>query len=240
MDPDQLVAEADEAGMNPLQYSHMIMGDRFLDEEFERRVFNPLSLRLHPSTLENLTAYDAGAGITHIKRSVVREREPRVDTHSLLVRARGVYKGDERTPGSGTEAAIGVYFGPESPHNFALRVPTSLSLANRFAEVFAVRMALLRIRDRWRTNYTISSVYVVTDSKYVVEALSEDIDGWRTNGFKNAQGEKVPNHSEIEKLDRLMLELAEDGVEASFWPVDRTENQEADGLARGELGLPPR
>lgn len=233
-------AEHRVAGMSLFQYANLLSPQMFVDEDDERRIFNPRWLRLDPATVENLTTYNAEAGITHTKFFVINEREPRVDKHTLLVRVRGIYKNDDRrTPGSAGEAAIGVYFGPGSPHNFAARVPASRPQTRRFADIYAVRMALLRVRGRWRNDHSISTVHVVTDSKYVVQALSGDIEEWRVNGFQDEQGEKIPNHSEIENLDRLMLELAEDGVEASFWPVGDLENQEADRLARDVLGLPP-
>ena len=238
MNPDRLDAAARDIGTSPLQYSHMLMDDTdmFIDEDLQQRIFNPLWLRMEPAPVENLTAYDAQAGITHPKFRVMLDREPRADTTAMVVRVRGVCKNNGRTPGSAAEAAIGVYFGPDSPYNLATRVPPSLPQAGGLAEILAVRMALQCVRDRWCNDHCILTVHVVTDSEYVVKALSEDIDEWRMNGFQNSQGEKVPNYLEIEKLDDLMLELGRDGVGVSFWPVDRRENEEADRLAKGALG----
>jgi ribonuclease HI len=236
MDPDELVAAADAAGMNPLEYSHMIMGDPFLDEESERRVFNPLSLRVNRlSTVKNLTAYNARTERTHTMR-MIGKREPEMDMGAIAVSVGAARKNNGT---AGAEAAIGVYFGASSPHNFSARVPARLPQTSQIAELFAARQALQRIRDRWHNDFTISTIHIVTDSKYVVGALSEDIEAWRTNGYQNSQGRKVANHLEIKKLDLLMLELVEDGVNTSFWPVERTENEEADRLAKDLLGLLP-
>ena len=236
MVPDRLGDAARNAGMDPFRYSSMFIANKFHDEGSERRIFNPMWLGMSPATVWNLTAYDDRAGITHTRYLVPRECDVRVDRHVLVVCVRGVCKRDDGAP---AEGAIGVYFGPNSPHNFAAHVPASLPQTRKFAQIFAVRMALQRVRNRWSDDYNISTVHVVTDSEYVVKALSEDIDEWRTNGFQDARGGKIANHSEIEILDDLMLDLADDGIRVSFWSVDKAENKKADRLAKGVLGLPP-
>lgn len=53
--------------MNPLQYSHKAMGDIniFLDENFERRIFNLLWLDLDHTTMEILTLLEVnGVALT--------------------------------------------------------------------------------------------------------------------------------------------------------------------------------
>ncbi len=52
------------------------------------------------------------------------------------------------------------------------------------------------------------SVEVVSDSRYVVDALSKWIHGWRKKGWKTAAGEPVLNRDLIEALDARGRELS--------------------------------
>ncbi len=51
------------------------------------------------------------------------------------------------------------------------------------------------------------AVDVVSDSRYVVDALSKWIHGWRKKGWKTATGEPVLNRDLIEALDARAREL---------------------------------
>ena len=52
------------------------------------------------------------------------------------------------------------------------------------------------------------AVEVISDSRYVVDALSKWIHGWRRKGWKTATGEPVLNRDLIEALDARGRELA--------------------------------
>lgn len=52
------------------------------------------------------------------------------------------------------------------------------------------------------------TVEVVSDSRYVVDALSKWIHGWRRKGWRTAAGEPVLNRDLIEALDARARELA--------------------------------
>jgi len=52
------------------------------------------------------------------------------------------------------------------------------------------------------------AVDVVSDSRYVVDALSRWIHGWRRKGWRTAAGEPVLNRDLIEALDVRARELA--------------------------------
>ena len=52
------------------------------------------------------------------------------------------------------------------------------------------------------------TVEVVSDSRYVVDALSKWIHGWRRKGWRTASGEPVLNRDLIEALDVRARELA--------------------------------
>jgi len=51
------------------------------------------------------------------------------------------------------------------------------------------------------------TVEVVSDSRYVVDALSKWIHGWRRKGWRTAAGEPVLNRDLIEALDQRAREL---------------------------------
>ncbi len=51
------------------------------------------------------------------------------------------------------------------------------------------------------------AIEVVSDSRYVVDALSRWIHGWRRKGFRTASGEPVLNRDLIEALDVRAREL---------------------------------
>jgi ribonuclease HI len=83
------------------------------------------------------------------------------------------------------------------------------------------------------------SVEVVSDSRYVVDALSRWIHGWRRKGWKTAAGEPVLNRDLIESADARARELR-----VSFtWvrghaghPVNEVVDALAQAAARGTAG----
>ena len=48
------------------------------------------------------------------------------------------------------------------------------------------------------------AVVILTDSVYVIKGATQWIFGWRTRGWKNAQGEPVANQEQWEELHRLL------------------------------------
>jgi ribonuclease HI len=68
------------------------------------------------------------------------------------------------------------------------------AVTNNRMELRAVLQALEGLPDG-------STVDVVSDSKYVVDALSKWIHGWRKRGWKTAEGSPVLNRDLIEAID---------------------------------------
>jgi ribonuclease HI len=83
------------------------------------------------------------------------------------------------------------------------------------------------------------AVEVVSDSRYVVDALTRWIHGWRRKGWRTASGEPVLNRDLIEALDVRSRELSvrygwvrgHDGH-----PVNEIVDALAQAAARGEAG----
>ncbi len=87
-----------------------------------------------------------------------------------------------------------------------------------------------------------AGVAVVSDSRYVVDALSKWIHGWRRKGWKTAQGTPVLNRDLIEALDARSTELAI-RYEWVRGHDGHAVNEIVDGLAQGAargVGSPDR
>jgi ribonuclease HI len=83
------------------------------------------------------------------------------------------------------------------------------------------------------------AVEVISDSRYVIDALSKWIHGWRRKGWKTATGDPVLNRDLIEALDGRQRELAV----AYRWvrghdghAVNEVVDALAQSAARGEPG----
>jgi ribonuclease HI len=77
-----------------------------------------------------------------------------------------------------------------------------------------------------------TTVRVVSDSRYVVDALTKWIHGWRRKGWKTAQGTPVLNRDLIERLDERSRSLR---VEYAWvrGHDGHAVNEVVDGLAQG-------
>ena len=71
-----------------------------------------------------------------------------------------------------------------------------------------------------------------TDSKYVINCMTEWIYKWKGNGWITLKGSSVENQDLISALDDLIEELNEEGSSVGFHFIPRGLNQEADELAR--------
>jgi len=98
-------------------------------------------------------------------------------------------------------------------------------ITNNRMELRAVLEALEGLPER-------AGVEVRSDSRYVVDALSKWIHGWRRKGWKTAQGTPVLNRDLLESLDERSREVA-----ARYGWVRGHDghalNEIVDGLAQG-------
>ena len=96
-------------------------------------------------------------------------------------------------------AAVGVYFGPESPHNISQTLPDVYSRSNNVAEIVASLRAFRLCRK-----YQKLSVEIRTDSKFLIRCMLLHLPVWKTNGWKKTNGKPVHNKYEFELLDKAI------------------------------------
>ncbi|KAK4539590.1 hypothetical protein LTR36_010526 [Oleoguttula mirabilis] len=153
--------------------------------------------------------------------------------------------------GPGARAAAGIFFHRDNDQwNQAILIDDKNPTSQR-AELVAAREALaLAIRLRHlNPSYSRRSVYrrkgptrrlrrvvIKSDSAYVVNAMTDWIDTWKQNGFRNCRGLPVANESLFRSIDEHIKTLNGIDVEVQFWHVPRGQNEEADLLANAALG----
>lgn len=139
-------------------------------------------------------------------------------------------------------AGIGVFFAPNDPRNASepLRYPGELT--NQRAEIAAAIRALQIIRDHERdleckeARQRRRHVEIVTDSKYVINAMQSWIFSWERNDWRGSNGKDVMNMDLFSVLIDLVQERFDrDGSCVKWTHVAGHEghygNTEADALA---------
>lgn len=76
----------------------------------------------------------------------------------------------------GQHAGAGIYFGPGDPRNSAIRVPSTMNQTNQVAEMLAVRELAKRLSKT-------KCVKIISDSKYVINAVTEHYKRWEDKGY---------------------------------------------------------
>lgn len=79
--------------------------------------------------------------------------------------------------------------------------------------------------------YPQGAATIVTDSQYLIRGITEWVRPWKSRGWKNAEGRRVPNRDLWRELDALTAgrEITWTWVKAH---VGHAENDEVDALAR--------
>lgn len=99
---------------------------------------------------------------------------------------------------------------------------------NNRMEMMAVIEALKLLKKR-------SAVHLYTDSKYVMQGVTEWMDGWKAKGWKTASKKPVKNKDLWQKID----DIVQQHDVKFFWVkghAGHPENERADELAR--QGIP--
>lgn len=211
-------------------------------DEFDLRKFDPSTYGYHPDAVPDdvLHADPNCCPLVHVK--------DRVNLFNFALYADGACWGNG-TPQ--TRASVGVYGTPAAWYNQGFVLPLSVPQTNQSAEIYsaiaALDVASAILKDRWddeecpdqifsRGSHVYSIVYLVMDSNYVVQAMTEWIRKWRANGFRNTRGAPVVNKEALQTLDDKVRRLFEDHlVIVRFWHVPRIHNFVADELAAEAL-----
>ena len=200
-------------------------------DEFDLRKFNPSTYGFGPNAVpsEVLVSNPYVCPLVHVKSCGT------FDMYSFALYADGACLGNG-TPEA--RASVGVYGTPGAWYNqgypLTLDVPQTNQSAEILSAIVALEVARAILQERWE-NFPyckcFSTVLLVMDSSYVVQAMSDWIRKWQANGFRNARGERVAN-----TLDNEVRRLFEDhNVMVRFWQVPRIHNSGADRLAAEAL-----
>lgn len=126
--------------------------------------------------------------------------------------------------GSKAVGGIGVFFGVNNSNNISEALSTELQTNNR-AEIMAAVRALEKIKTM---GY--KKAIIKTDSKFMIQCMTEWICGWRKNGWLTSARKPVKNKDELVQLSEAM-----DDMEVKFIKVAAHSgvlgNEEADRLA---------
>ena len=145
---------------------------------------------------------------------------------------------DGACPGNGqpwARGAWGVYFGSDSRLNGCDLLDDDEPQTSQRAELTAAIQALVSIRGLNGQHRNMRHFIIVCDSAYVVNGISDYIERWKGNGWKNSAGRTVANQDLWKELDDLCYDHEKYIGTVVFWRVDRDENEEADALARSAL-----
>ncbi|CAG7831859.1 unnamed protein product, partial [Allacma fusca] len=95
---------------------------------------------------------------------------------------------------NGSKAGIGVWFGDQ--HDLNVSEPVEGRQTNNTAEIQAAEKAVLQAKKAG-----ISKLNVQTDSKFVINCITDWMKKWKKNGWKLKTGQEVINRADLEKLD---------------------------------------
>ncbi|KAL6849277.1 hypothetical protein ACO1O0_008813 [Amphichorda felina] len=135
-------------------------------------------------------------------------------------------------------AAWGVYFGPQSSINMNGIVDLHLMQSKRRAMIEALWRALLIIYYQVSRDYSLVQIFIVSDSEYLVNAMTRWIEGWIANNGRTNDGQRVPYFPLIMQCHWLIEAITSDHGphrDVKFWFVTPEKNMEAQFLAHQAL-----
>ncbi|KAF2452349.1 ribonuclease H-like domain-containing protein [Lineolata rhizophorae] len=204
-------------------------------EELERQ-FDPQYSPMHQHVPENeLVVYTPSKKVSQLQVMHPRTGALDLDKFTVVVFIDGACRGNG-TPSA--RAAWGVYFGPQSPHNASDLLKADLPQTSTRAEIEALSQALRIIRDEISQDFSLQQIRIVSDSAFLVRAMSEWIEGWIENDGRNAEGRPVAHYETFKEIHERLDEMTygdDGGLEFKFWHVPRERNEEADALANQAL-----
>jgi len=169
------------------------------------------------------TGTSSGAGNDHS----IREQY-KIPTDAEVIYTDGACPSNGRLAG---RAGIGVFFGLNDPRNISTRLPGHHQ-TNQRAELFAVLKALESLHT---TPPTSPAVVILTDSDYVVKALTIWALKWEREGWRTSKKGEVISKDLFKRAQDMILTLREKGIDVQFRHVPGHSgvwgNEQADLLA---------
>lgn len=107
------------------------------------------------------------------------------------------------------KGGIGIFWGPNDERNAHLLL-TGSKLTNIRAEIQAVNLAAVQA-----CSLNFKRVIVKTDSQFVVKVINSWLPRWRANEWKKADGKRIENLDDIQKLSRY-IEMMKVQVEHTY------------------------
>lgn len=191
------------------------------------RIWNP----------DDASLYYTDRGLSYMARtkriSDSGGRELEIDLAEMCISVSGLCS---QAGSHGPRATAGVYFGENSPYNWAGALnPRFNRLTNQTAELFAAIRALRIFADQrarqgghWNQ---VRTVVLITDSEFVFKAMTRFVWRWQDNGWLNIMGQPIYNFRKIQSLHDMILGLEAGGTRVAFWAVRKDYNTEVIDLA---------
>ena len=177
-----------------------------------------------------LVVYNPRTQLSQLQKSTARKPRPHFDNATLVVFVSGGCR--RATDTRDARASYGLYFGAGSLYNTSDLLDPALPQTIACAEVEALAAALGIIRFITMRYAKFNSIKLVTDSRYLVDAMSALAPDQQKQDSVNGQL-RPPAH-----LDRLMalrkkIEAMEndDGIICQLWHMTEDSNAEAGNLA---------
>lgn len=148
-----------------------------------------------------------------------------------LLRTIAVYTdGSLRKTSKGNVCGYGIHFANNAlPDTFGPF--RNGNVTNNRAELYAIYRAIKLIKQTYR----FETVDIYTDSQYCQKSLTEWIQTWKKNGWKNAQKKPVENQDIIQKIDKYLQKYA--GKINIYWIHSHTNNKDehSKGNAKADM-----
>ncbi len=171
-----------------------------------------------------------------------------VDQSTLVIAADGVRHRSQTS----ARASYGVHFAKESRHNMNAFLPASCPQTKEAAILRGTTAALIHILEDddlvdveeddsgngWST--TLNKIVIITDSLYLVKCLTDYVEIWVENGYKDSRGSFIENAQEIADLNDIISTFEKIEVEVRFWLVESGYNKEANRLANEAMEVPEK
>lgn len=137
---------------------------------------------------------------------------------------------------SDVRASIGVFYGPDCAHNFSYVMEKSDHAdTKQRAEVQAAIAGIEQAYMDPEGKHHPCKILIMTDSKDLVDSMSNWIWKWKENGYRNKSGKPLANKEKFRELEKLVGEKNKDGTDVWFWHIRKEHNQDAYRLANEAL-----